>query len=148
LSVITLVNVFLLVFDGLKAEVAVPCQESALLFFPKLNEFLDCLQDESALGISELTVLTQSVQADNVAPLLGDVRLLSKDFPNLLLWLIGRAVSLSILLQFLLFFLPFSFSLFLLFTGLMQSLDVTDGLLQGACRQTRVVLEGNRDKGA
>jgi len=124
-----LLDVILLVFDGLKSEVAVAGQEATLLFFPKCDELLDRLQDEATLVIGEFTVLTETINAYNVALLLGKVCLLDEVIPDLLFAFEGDAVALRLILGLLLILFPLSTGLFLLLTCLVEVLNVSHGLL-------------------
>ena len=97
--------------------------------FPEGYELLDGLQDEATLIVGELTVLTESVNANNVALLLGEVCLLYEAVPNFLFTLERDAVFLCLILGLLLILLPLSTGLVLLLAGLMKVLNVSHSLL-------------------
>ena len=124
-----MLDVILFIFDSLKPEVTVAGQEATLLFFPKGDELLYSLQDKATLVICEFTILPKSVNANNVALLLGEVCLLYEVFPNFLLTFKGYTIALCLILCFLLIIFPLSTGFFLLLACFVKILNVSHSFL-------------------
>jgi hypothetical protein len=129
-----LVDIFLLIFNGFKAEISVPSEETSLLFFPELFKFLNGLQYETALVVCEFAILAKSVQTYDIALLLGNIGFFLKSFPDFLFSFEYLTVAFGFLPHSLLLFLPFRASFLLFLTGFVQVLDVSNSFFEGLCR--------------
>ena len=130
----------------MKSQVTVFSEILLLSAFPNGSKVFDGLKGKSSLLISELTILSESVEAHNILAMSGQERL----FFNLGKLTLLRHIELTVFLlffsDFLLFLIEIFLSLLRFFELLLIALIVNNGLVECLLKKAGVVLEWNCQK--
>lgn len=123
-------SVLLVLLGHLQSQVAVFREILLLSALPNVSEVFNGLKHESSLMISELTVLSKGVEANNILAVLSQERFLF----DLRMWTLLRYKEFTVLLLLFSYSLLFFFKVFLGFIYLFKLLlvvpIVSDGLIE------------------